>query len=274
MITSSKYAKFAKHAAHYGVNVGEITVDFAQVAARRDAVMARSRTDIKHHLDTRGVELIQGTADIIDEHTVHVNGQNYTADNIIIATGSQPLVPAFLQKNDPSIINSNALISIKELPKELTIVGGGIIGLEFSAMFNQLGTKITVIEWAKKCLATFDPDVSDAIETELRAQGVTILTNHKVLDIENGIIKVENMNTGKEENIPSPLNLIAIGRKAVVDQAVCERLGIAVDNKGIVINEYLQTSVPSIWAVGDSTGRSILAHVAIQQGLCCAETIM
>lgn len=293
MITSAKYAKYMKEAAKYGINIEDFSVDFSKVAARRDQVMKDTREHIRGLLDHWNVDIIQGTGSIIDANHVKVEPYDnpnkiysdieyptineetiLETENIIIATGSEPLVPGFLQKQDPTIINSNKLISIKELPAELTIVGGGIIGLEFSALFSHFGTKVRIIELLDRCLATFDPEISEAITKELTEQGIEILTGHKVLDITNGKIKLEVVATGEIKEIDSPMNLIAIGRKAVINNPMLDAVGIQYSPKGVGVDGYLRTNIPNIYAVGDATGLSILAHVAIQQGIIAAENIM
>lgn len=301
MITSAKYAKYSKESAYYGVKLNNIEVDFKRVAERRDEIMAKTREEIRHLLDHWKVDIIQGSGSIVDNNHVkaspyenpnidltNAKGESpYTkgyeivkeeiileTENIIIATGSEPLVPTFLQKDDSSIINSNKLIWIKDLPKELTIVGGGIIGLEFSALFSHFGTKVRIIEFMDRCLATMDPDISAEITKELERNGVEIMAGHKVLDITNGKVKVEVMATGEIKEFDSPTNLIAIGRKAVINNEELERIGLTYNPKGINVNEHMQTNVPNIYAIGDATGLSILAHVAIQQGIITAENIM
>lgn len=274
MISAAKVYKTTKMAGHFGIKTGELQVDFPQIAKRRDTVMAKAREHIKRELEYWQVPIVAGEAEIIDSNHVKVNEQLLETENIIIATGSTPLIPPFLQKHDPSIINSDRLITINELPSELTIIGGGIIGLEFATVFSNLGTKVRVIELLDRCLAILDPEISARIEAELKANGVEILTGHKVLDIAAGQIKLEKVASGEQYTITSPLNLIAIGRKAQVDKSQMAALGIATDNQGIVVNDYLQTSKTNIYAIGDATGRSILAHVAIQQGIIAAENIM
>lgn len=307
MITSAKYAKYLKESVRYGVTHTGMNVDFQTVAERRDEIMAKTRKEIRHLLDHWKVDIYQGTGEIEDAHHVKVsyyenpnkdlkraNGESpyeesssfkvnepkenepitLEAENIILATGSEPLVPPFLQKADESIVNSNKLIWIKDLPKELTIVGGGIIGLEFSALFSHFGTKVRIIEFLDRVLANMDPEISNEITRELNELGVEILAGHKVLDITNGVIKVEVMATREVIEIQSPMNLIAIGRKAVIHSPMLEKTGIEFTSKGIQVNGYLQTNIPSIYAVGDATGLSILAHVAIQQGIIAAENIM
>lgn len=307
MITSAKYAKYLKESAKYGVTHTGMNVDFQTVAERRDEIMAKTRTEIRHLLDHWKVDIYKGTGEIEDANHVKVsyyenphkdlkraNGQSpyeekesfgvtepkenehliLEAENVIIATGSEPLVPPFLQKSDSSIVNSNKLIWIKDLPKELTIIGGGIIGLEFSALFTHFGTKVRIIEFLDRVLANMDPEISSEITKELNALGVEILTGHKVLDISNGVIKAEVIATGETVDIQSEMNLIAIGRKAVIHNPMLEKSGIEFTPKGVKVNEYLQTNIPNVYAVGDATGLSILAHVAIQQGIIAAENMM
>ncbi len=294
MIASAKYAKYAKEMSKYGIDSdSKFVVDFSKIAARRDKVMQNTREEIRHLLDYWKVDVIQGRGEIIDPTHVKIvpyDNPNKVLSNIeyptiketitletesiIIATGSAPLIPEFLQKEDPTIINSNRLISIKELPKELTIVGGGIIGLEFSAVFSHFGVKVRVIEFLDRILSLMDQEISAEITKELEEIGVEVLVGHKVLDITNGKIKVEIMATGEIKEIDSPLNLIAIGRKAIINNSELEKVGIEYTPKGIKVNDYLRTSIPNIYAVGDATGLSILAHVAIQQGLLAAENIM
>jgi len=270
MISSAKYVRAARQAANYGINVGEIKVDFAAVAARRDKVITDSREEIRGLLAHWNVDMFQGYGSILGQHTVLVEGQNLDTKNILIATGSQPLIPGFLQKEDPCIVNSNKLITIKELPAQLTIVGGGIIGLEFATIFANLGTKVRVIEMAERILSNLDPEITAAISKELTDSGIEILTSHKVVDIGNCLLTLQSPD-GEIQELESNLNLIAIGRKAVFDSEQLKAVGIDFTDKGVSVNDFMQTSLNNVYAVGDSTGKSILAHVAIQQGMVAAE---
>lgn len=273
MISSAKVARQVRHAAEYGIYTSRVVIDFKEIANRRDKIVKKSRLKIKKLLKHWNIELIKGNANLIDHTSVSVNGKIFKAENIVIATGSEPLIPPFLQKEDPSIISSNQLVSIKELPKELTIVGGGIIGLEIATIFSNLGSKVRIIEFMDRCLSAFDSDISHAIMKEMETNGVEILTGHKVIDITDGIVLVEEMKTGKKRQIKSQLNLIAIGRKAVFDQEQLRKLKLDHSPNGITINDKTQTSRKNIYAIGDATGQSILAHVAIQQGIVAAENI-
>lgn len=274
MIASAKHAHYVHEAYQYGINVWSVDINFSAIAERRDQVMADTREHIGWLLKHWNVDLIQGKGEIISKNQVKVWDQILDAENIIIATGSKPLIPGFLNKDDPSIINSNALISIKELPKELTIVWWWIIWLEFSTIFAHFGCKVRIIEFLDRVLANMDPEISAAITEKLQWYGIEILTGHKVLDISNGVIKAEVIASGEVKEIQSPMNLIAIGRQAVINASEYDAVWISHHPKWIHVNEYLQTSIPNIYAVGDSTGLSILAHVAIQQWLICAEHIL
>ncbi len=274
MITSAKYVKAVQSAAHYGVHPGDVKIDFPRIAERRDEVINRSRLEIRDLLDHWNVDVVEGSAQVVDPTHVKVGDTVYEGEHIIYASGSQPLVPNLFDEQDPSICNSNKLITIKELPEQLTIIGGGIIGLEFATMFCHFGCKVTIVEFLDRCLFSMDPEISLAITDELTKIGVKIYTGHKVLKVEQGKLTIENQQTKVIETLDSPFNLIAIGRKAVINKEEMEKMGIQATDKGIGVNEYLQTSVPNIYAVGDATGQSILAHVAIQQGIIAAEHIM
>ncbi len=289
MIQSAKVAKNALHAKKYGINVGDVDIDFGKVAERRDKVILSEREMITKLLKDNGIDVYQGDAELVDKNKVKVhygklnidgemdlkgNSIEISGDNIVIATGSAPLIPGIIDENDPSIMNSNRLISVKELPEKLTIVGGGVIGLEFATIFSNLGTEITVVECADRVLCLMDPDVSAEITKQLESNGVRIITGCKVTSIQDGLLKGECQKTGNIIEVDSPANLIAIGRQAVVDKKGYEKVGLKYTMRGIDVNDKMQTNVDSVWSVGDATGKSILAHVGVQQGLICAENIV
>jgi dihydrolipoamide dehydrogenase len=192
----------------------------------------------------------------------------------VLATGSRPLMPKFVDPDNPFVVSSNRLISIGELPETLTIVGGGVIGLEFATIFSNMGSKVTVIEYLERVLATLDPEISAEITREMTAHGVRILPYHEVIAIDDRLVRAENRSTKEVLEIASKAILIAVGREPVVLATTFDRLGIGYTRKGISVDEFLRTNLPGVWAVGDATGKSILAHVGMQQGIVCAENIM
>ena len=290
MIESAKIARVVREAGRYGVNVSSFWVDFKKVAARRDQVIHRARGIVTRLLQHHGVDLYQGEADIVapgrvmirkgklnlDGEKMHYTGEaeQIEAEQIVLATGSRPLMPDFARPDHPYIVSSNRLISIGELPESLTIVGGGVIGLEFATIFSNMGSRVTIIEFLDRVLATLDPEIAAAITEELKLHGVRILTGHRVLSVEDGYVRAENRATYDEVDIPGQAILIAIGREPVIDKAMFDRMGIEYTRKGIGVDDYLRTNVPGIWAIGDATGKSILAHVGMQQGIVCAENIL
>jgi dihydrolipoamide dehydrogenase len=290
MIESAKIAKTVSESEKYGIRVDNMRVDFAAVAARRDQVVSNTRSFVTDLLNHHHVDIFQGEGEIIapgkmtvrkgkldaDGYSMHYDGGQVEleADHIIISTGSKPLIPSFIDPNDPSVVSSNRLISINKLPKSLTIIGGGVIGMEFATIFSSLGSQVTIVEFLERTLALMDPDISAEITRVLENRGVRILTSHKCVSLKDGVIEAEDMRSGKLVKIEAPMTLVAIGRQAVLHEETYQRLGLKFDRKGVQVDDFQRTTVPGIWAVGDATGRSILAHVGIQQGIIAAENIM
>ncbi len=290
MIESAKVSREVHESNKYGIQVKEIKIDFLKVAERRNKVVLQTRNYIRSLLEKYHVDIYSGEAIIespssvkvkfgkldMDGTTMHYDGKEelLQTENIVIATGSQPLIPDFIDKSDPSIVSSNRLISINELPKTLTIVGGGVIGLEFATIFANLGSKVTIVEFLPRVLAGMDPDISEEITKQLIGIGVKIYTNHKVLSIHKGVLSAEEQNKKQIIEVRSDMFLIAIGRNAVIHEETYSKLGIQFSRKGVEVDDFLHTNIPGIWGIGDATGKSILAHVGIQQGIIAAENIM
>jgi dihydrolipoamide dehydrogenase len=290
MIESAKVANEVENSSHYGINVDRYNIDFPFIAKRRNAVVVHTREFITDLLEHHHVDIYHGEANVIAPDKVQVrygklDNDTYEMDysggeeilqtkNIVISTGSKPLIPGFIDESDPTIVSSHRLITIEELPEKLTIVGGGVIGLEFGTIFSNLGSKVTIVELLPRVLAMMDPDISTEITRIMEEKGVTILTNHKVTELKNGVLKAINQDTGEVVEVHSDMNLISIGRTAVLQEKLYDRLGLSYSRKGIDVDDTLQTSVPGVWAIGDATGKSILAHCGIQQGVICAENIM
>lgn len=290
MIESAKVGRVVREAGKYGIDVPEFKVDFKKVAARRDQVILNTRNFVTDLLKHYKVELFQGEAEILDKKTIKVHGGKLDPDgitmhydgketiieteNIILATGSTPFIPNFIKSDDPSVVNSNRLISIDHLPKSLTIIGGGVIGIEFATIFSNLGSQVTIIEYLERVLALMDEDISKEIARLMEAKGVKIYTNHEVQSVLNGVTIAKNRATGEKVEIKSENVLVSIGRRPVQDKKSYEKIGLDFNDKGLTIDEYQRTNVPGVWAIGDATGRSILAHVGIQQGIICAENLM
>jgi dihydrolipoamide dehydrogenase len=290
MIESAKIARVVAEAARYGIHVPSYTINFAEVAARRDAVIRHARQEIVELLQQNGVDLYQGEGSLLapgrvrvrggkldaDGELMHFTGEDseIDADHIVLGTGSSPLIPPFVDRNDPTVVSSNRLITVEHLPKTLIIVGGGVIGLEFATIFSNMGAQVTIVEFLDRVLATLDPEISAEITRLMQANGVRVLTGYEVKAVAGGKVQAVNRTTSEAIDLAAEGVLISIGRRPVVNGEEYERAGIAFTNKGITVDQYLRTNTPGIWAIGDATGKSILAHVGIQQGIICAENIM
>jgi len=290
MIESAKVARTVESSGIYGIKVPNYHVDFKQVASRRDQVILNTRAFITDLLKHHQVDIYQGEAEILSPTRVMVKEGKLDADginmhyageeieleteNIVIATGSAPLIPSFVKQNDPSVVSSNRLISIDQIPETLTIIGGGVIGVEFATIFSNLGSRVTIVEYLDRVLSLMDADISTEITALMEKNGVKIFTNHEVLYAGDGIVRAKNRMNDKMVEIKSRSILVAIGRRPVQEKDGYKRIGLDFNDKGLNINANLQTNVPGVWAIGDATGRSILAHVGIQQGIICAENIM
>ncbi len=290
MIESAKIARVVDEAARYGIHVPSYTINFAEVAARRDQVIEAARNEIIELLHHYGVTLYQGEGRILGPGRVQVRGgkldpdgerMHYTgeevelrANHIVIGSGSAPIIPDFVDKHDPTVVSSNRLITIRELPQKLTIIGGGVIGLEFATIFSNMGTQVTVVEFLDRVLATLDGEISAEITRQMERKGVTVLTGCEVTAVADGKVQATRRATGEPLALEGDAVLISIGRRPVLHEEQYTAAGIAFGRKGIEVDDHLRTTAPGIWAIGDVTGRSILAHVGIQQGIVAAENIM
>ncbi len=295
MIEAAKIARTVKESARYGIHVGDVRINFQEVAARRDEVIVKAREEVTELLRSYGVDIYLGEASVtgpgrvivragkldLDGYQMHYSGEEtiIEAENILLATGSQPLIPDFARPDNPFVVSSNRLISIGELPPRLAIVGGGVIGLEFATIFSNLGSQVTIVEYLDHILAGMDVEVSETLTRLMIENGVRVLAGHQVTAVEavdsrHGIVKAKDRRTGKMASIEADAVLVAVGRAPVIQAEMFGRLGIAYDPKGICVDEYMRTSVPGVWAIGDATGKSILAHVGMQQGMVAAENIM
>ncbi len=290
MIESAKIAREVAHSGNYGIKVSNYEIDFPYIAKRRNGVVKQTRAFITDLLQHHNIDIYHGEAVVSAPNQVKIRygkldnatyEMDYTGEetildteNIVLATGSKPLIPGFIDQDDPTIVSSNRLITIEELPETLTIVGGGVIGLEFATIFSNLGSQVTIVELLPRVLAQMDPDISEEITRIMTENGVRILTDHRVTSLNKGILKAVNQKTGETVEIRSQMNLIAIGRAAVLQEEMYNHIGLSYTRHGVNVDDTLRTNIPGVWAVGDTTGKSILAHCGIQQGVICAENMM
>ena len=260
----------------FGVTDLSYSFDFKAVTARKNAVVEQLRGGVETLLAHKNITLIRGKASFKDQYTVTVEGQDYTADYIIIATGSVSASLPIPGADLPGILTSRDILDIEEVPKRLCVIGGGVIGLEFASVFRSFGSEVTVLEYCKDILPRFDTDLAKRLKQSLGKRGIDIQTQAQVTGIseKDGEYTVSYIRKGKEDTVTADKVLMAVGRKANVDSMNLADAGIGFTPRGIVVNETMQTNVPHIYAVGDINGKMMLAHAATFQGIVALDHIM
>ena len=234
---------------------------FAAAAERKQAVIEQLRGGIDMLL--KGVEVVQGRAQFKNAKTVVCNGQEYTADKIIIATGS---VSASLPvPGAESCITSKEILELTEAPESLCVIGGGVIGLEFASIFRSFGSEVTVLEFCPNILPRFDSDLAKRLKQSLSKRGINIEVQAQVTRIDGN--NVTYIKKEKECTVQAEKVLMAVGRRPNTEGLNLEAAGIDYTRKGITVNDRFETSVPGVYAIGDVTGGIMLAHAATYQGL-------
>lgn len=250
--------------------------DFVSAMERKALVTQQLRTGVEQLLSAPGITLVKGQAAFTDEHTVTIGDTTVEADNIIIATGSESRMPSITGIDNPRVITSTEALQLQSLPETMVIVGAGVIGMEFASILARFGSKVTVIEYLKECLPMFDKDIAKRLRKAIEKQGVTFFMDSAVSEITDGEVIFKSNKTGAETRLPcagAPV-LIATGRKPSVEGLNLEAAVVDYDAKGIKTDDCLRTSQPHIYAIGDVTGKQMLAHAATAMGFRAVNTIL
>lgn len=269
-----------KNIGEYGICVDGYSVDIDRIQERKQNIVNQLVGGINQLLKANKVEVLTGTGAIKDGITVTVTfADGKTSDistkNIIIATGSRPLVPPIPGANNDGVYTSDEILNFKELPKSLAIIGGGVIGMEFAGIFNSLGTKVTVIEFLPSILAQVDSDFTKRLAVSLKKKGIDIHTSTKVTKIEKNDNGFNVFAEGKkgEIQVQAEKVLISTGRMPVTDGLNLEAVNVEFDRKGIKVDKNFLTTSKNIYAIGDVNGKMMLAHAASHQGIEVVEKI-
>lgn len=250
--------------------------DFVSAMERKALVTQQLRTGVEQLLSAPGITLVKGQAAFTDEHTVTIGDTIVEADNIIIATGSESRMPSITGIDNPRVITSTEALQLQSLPETMVIVGAGVIGMEFASILARFGSKVTVIEYLKECLPMFDKDIAKRLRKAIEKQGVTFFMDSAVSEITDEEVIFKSNKTGAETRLPcagAPV-LIATGRKPSVEGLNLEAAVVDYDTKGIKTDDCLRTSQPHIYAIGDVTGKQMLAHAATAMGFRAVNTIL
>ena len=270
-----------KNASEYGINAGSFEVDGVAVHKRCEDISAQLRGGIEQLVKANGIESLKGTAEFIDKNSVKVHLSDGTetiikGKNIIIATGSVPLVPPIPGLNLPGIMTSDELLATSEIPSSMVVIGGGVIGIEFASIYSAFGCKVTIIEMLPSILATIESDITKRYASILKRKGIDVLTSTKVCSVEKNEEGYQVICEGPKGpvTISSEKVLVAIGRKAEVSGLNLEATGVAFEKRGIKTDVHCQTNVAGIYSIGDVNGGIMLAHWAAHQGMEAAELAM
>lgn len=250
----------------------------AKAVERKEATVKQLKEGIKGMLENAKVRFVTGKAAFAEGNakTVVVEGTCYTADYVIIATGSATKFLPIEGAHDEGVLTSTEMLQLTEIPKRLCIIGGGVIGLEFASIFNAFGSEVTVVEFCKEILPNFDRDLAKRLRASLKKQGIRFMTGTAVTAIkrsDGGGLLVKADAKGKEAEAEADKVLMAVGREANVNSLNLDAAGIAYTKRGIAVDENMQTSIEGIYAIGDVNGLCQLAHAATFQGYHALEHI-
>jgi len=258
-----------------GIQAGKPKIDFGQTIAWKDGIVKRLNGGVAGLLRKAKVRSIQGIARIVDGKTVQVSGDDgemrIKAENIVIATGSEPVELPFLPFGD-KVISSTEALSLDSVPKKLAVVGGGYIGLEIGTAFAKLGSQVTVVESEDRILSQYDADLTSPVKASLEKLGVTLLLNTKAKGLAKAGLEIETPE-GASQTIPADKILVTVGRRPSLARVGARELDLAMNGPFIRVDERGRTSMRGVYAIGDVTGEPMLAHRAMAQGEIAAEVI-
>ena len=266
--------------AEHGIKLTGLKADLAQMIKRKGEVVSQTTQGIDFLMKKNKIDVLQGVGSFIDKNTIKVAGekeQTITTDKVIIATGSKPSSLPFIKLDKKRVITSTEALQLKEIPKHLVIIGGGVIGIELGSVYARLGAKVSVVEYMDSLIPTMDATMGRELKKVLKKLGFEYYLKHKVTEVKGTAktvaVKAENTK-GETVEIKGDYCLVAVGRKAYTDGLGLENVGITTDKAGrIDVNGNLQTNVPNIYAIGDVIKGAMLAHKAEEEGVFVAETI-
>lgn len=276
LLASSSLISSIKEAKDFGIHInGEVESNFDDIMNRKNKVVSQLISGIEFLFEKRGIKLVNGFGKLVDTNKIEVNKEDGSkelveADKIILANGSQPVILPMFPYDGDKIITSDEALNLKDVPKSLLIVGGGVIGCEFGQFFRALGTEVTIVEMFDQLLPLEDKDVAKQLQRQFKKDKIKVMTGVKIEKCE--IVDdevVATLSNGKE--VKAEKALLSIGRKPYLDNSGIEDIGIQLERGKVIVNENLETNVKGIYAIGDIINTPFLAHVASKEGLVAAQ---
>lgn len=268
LLYSAKTYDNIKHASKYAVSAESPSFDLPKIIARKNKVVKKLTAGIKMKMKENGVEVVSGVAEIQrrdDDETITIlcAENEYQAANLLICTGSETVIPPIPGLSETEYWTSREALQAKELPSSLVIIGGGVIGMEFASFFNSMGVEVHVVEMIDKILGPMDRELSEMLQAEYAKRGVKFYLNYKVTAVNGTEVSIEK--DGETTVLTGEKILLSTGRRPVTKGFGLENLSLEPFRNGVKVNEYMQTSLPNVYACGDITAFSLLAHTAVSE---------
>ena len=273
LLYSAKTYDSARHASKYAVSVPEVSFDLSKIVARKQKVVRKLVLGVKGKLVANNVTVVNGEASIADKNHVLCGGETYECDNLLLCTGSETFIPPIPGVDEVPYWTHREALDNKELPKSLAVIGGGAIGMEFASFFNSLGVEVTVIEMLDEILGGMDKELSAMLRAEYTKRGIKFMLDTKVVSLSGNVleagqaqVQVNYENAGGAGSVVAERLLMSVGRRPVTKGFGLENLGLEKTERGnIWVDGQMRTSVPGVYACGDLTGFSLLAHTAVRE---------
>jgi dihydrolipoamide dehydrogenase len=268
LLYSAKVYDTVRGAGKYAVGAENASFDLPKIIARKNKVVKKLVAGIRMKMTEHGVTTVSGEASIAGRSadgtlSIACAGETYEAAHLLLCTGSETFIPPIPGLNETAYWTSREALQAKELPVSLAVIGGGVIGMEFASFFNSLGVEVHVIEMLDEILPGMDREVAGMLRTEYAKRGVRFYTGHKVTGVSEGAVTVEK--EGEALTIAAEKVLLSVGRRAVTEGLGLEALGVELHRGGVQTDAWMRTSVAGVYACGDITGHSMLAHTAVSE---------
>ncbi|MGB0770437.1 MAG: dihydrolipoyl dehydrogenase [Flavobacteriaceae bacterium] len=275
LLKSAQVFEYLKHAGDYGLKVKDYDKDFDAVVNRSRNVADGMSKGVQFLMKKNKIDIISGYGKIKPGKKVDVDGKEYSANHIIIATGARSRELPSLPQDGKKVIGYRQAMTLEKQPKKLIIVGSGAIGVEFAYFYNAMGTEVTIVEYMPRIVPVEDEDVSKQLERSFKKSGIKIMTSTEVtaVDTSGKGVKATVKTKKGEETLEADVVLSAVGIKTNIENIGLEDVGIVTDRDKILVNDFYQTNIPGYYAIGDITPGPALAHVASAEGILCVEKI-
>ena len=266
----------ARRADGFGIEVDNVKINFQKIMARKSRVVNWLVSGVEQLIKANKIDVYKGLGCILSPHLVKVNHQEIATRKLIIATGSESAFLSIPGIDLPGVLTTDDILELKELPESLVIIGGSYVGVEFASIFNGLGTKVAIVEKLPTCLEPVDEEIGRRFAQTLHRRGIEVKIGAvvKAIKREGAVLKVVWDSPKGEQGVEGQMVLVATGRRPYTEGLGLSELGIRMDGQAIVVNEYLETNINDVYAIGDVLGKSMLAHVASYEGEIAVENAL